>query len=62
MKTIKVTCKPGGSTKIEVSGFQGKSCLQATRSLEEALGKVSKRDMKPEGKERVVEDQTKVGN
>jgi hypothetical protein len=62
MKTIKVTCKPGGSTKIEVSGFSGPACLRETQSLEEALGKVDKREMKPDSGERVIIDQTKVGN
>jgi hypothetical protein len=63
MKVIKVTCKPGGSTKVEVvSGLSGKDCLKETRSLEDALGKVNKREMKPESKDRIIVDQTKVGN
>jgi hypothetical protein len=63
MKTIKVTCKPGGSTKVEVvSGFSGPACLRETKSLEEALGKVDKREMKPDAKETIIVDQTKVGN
>lgn len=62
-KVIKVTCKPGGSTKVEVvSGFSGKDCLKETKSLEEALGTVEKRSMKPDSKERIIVDQTKVGN
>jgi hypothetical protein len=62
MKTIKVTIKPGGSSKIEVvSGFSGKDCLKETKSLEEALGTVDKRLMKPDSKDRVIVDQTKVG-
>lgn len=36
--------------KTEVSGFDDNACLKATKSLEEALGKVASRDLKPEGR------------
>jgi hypothetical protein len=53
--------KQGGST-IEASGFTGDSCLKATRSLEEALGKVSDREMKPEANRDVeIADKATLG-
>lgn len=36
--------------KTEVAGFDDNTCLKATKSLEEALGKVASRDLKPEGR------------
>lgn len=38
MREITVTIKPGGKTIVETSGFQGESCLAATRGLLQALG------------------------
>lgn len=50
---IKVNLKPNGKggidTKIEVEKAPDNSCLHATKSLQEALGKVVKTDLKPEG-------------
>lgn len=43
MKKITVTFGTDGSSKIAVSGFQGKACLAATKEIEEAIGKVGKR-------------------
>jgi Protein of unknown function (DUF2997) len=63
MKEIIVTIPPdGGGAKIEAAGYGGKDCLKDCASIEEALGAVTKRTMKPESKGRVVEDRTKVGN
>src|SRR5947209_8397359 len=50
-------------TKIEAIGFQNNACLKETKELEEALGKVEKRELKAEA--RIPEQQagitTKVG-
>lgn len=65
MKEVKihVTVSPQGETKIEAIGFQNNACLKETKELEEALGKVEKRELKAEG--RIPEQQaaltTKVG-
>jgi hypothetical protein len=37
-RTIDVIVSPQGETKIETKGFAGSECLQATTSLEKALG------------------------
>jgi hypothetical protein len=60
---IEVTIERGGKTTIDAKGFAGDACLKETATLEEALGKVSGRDMKPEAtKKNTVADTTKVGN
>ena len=41
MTTIIVEVSPTGETKIETRGFKGKSCKDATRELEKALGAVT---------------------
>ncbi len=50
---IKINFKPNGRggtiTKIEVENAPDNSCLRLTKSLQEALGKVQKQTLKPEG-------------
>ena len=41
MKQIEIIISPDGSSRIESRGFSGRSCLDATRKLEEALGQPS---------------------
>ena len=48
MKKIIVTIAPDGSTTVETSGFKGKSCQDATRQIEQALGAVVSDTKKPE--------------
>ena len=43
MKTIKVTIDTDGAAQVEVDGMAGKSCEDATRELEKALGTVTDR-------------------
>ena len=38
MPQIKITIATNGDTTVETKGFKGKSCLAATKKLEEALG------------------------
>lgn len=47
-KTIEVVIGPDGSLRIEVLGFHGADCEQATAFLERALGRVAGRSKKPE--------------
>lgn len=63
LKEITVTISNDGSTSVEpTKGFTGPECLKETKSVEEALGKVDKRDPKPEmGQEVGVTDHTHVG-
>ena len=54
LKEIKVLIGKDASVKAEpTKGFTGNSCLAETKSLEEALGVVEKRDMKPSGGQKV---------
>ena len=45
---ITVTVSPTGDAKVEASGYRGASCVDATRQLEEALGKTSADAKTPE--------------
>jgi len=38
MKLIEITVSPTGETTIRTQGYSGTECLDATRSLEAALG------------------------
>jgi hypothetical protein len=48
MKQIIITVDKNGGFTIEAQDYQGNECEQATAGLETALGKVDKRDHKPE--------------
>ena len=50
MKRILIDFSPDGTSTVEAFGFQGAECLKATKSIEEALGKVSSSKPKPEMK------------
>lgn len=39
MKTIEVIVNPQGETQVQTKGFEGSSCQQASRFLEQVLGK-----------------------
>ena len=39
MKTIEITVTPDGQTRVETKGFVGSDCREASRFLEQALGK-----------------------
>jgi hypothetical protein len=41
-KAIEVVVSPTGETTVQTTGFKGKSCQDATRELERALGTVTK--------------------
>lgn len=58
MKEIIITFEANGDTKIEAFGFTGTECLKATKSLEEALGKVGDRTMKAGGGDKLQQKQT----
>jgi hypothetical protein len=58
---IVVTISPEGDTKIEAIGYTGGSCAAATKPLEEALGVVADRKLKPEYHRAPVAVNQKVG-
>ena len=39
MKRIEITVDPKGLTKVETKGFEGSSCLDASKFIVQALGK-----------------------
>ncbi|RMG41115.1 MAG: DUF2997 domain-containing protein [Planctomycetota bacterium] len=39
MKTIEVTVRPDGSTRVRTRGFWGAACRRASRFLERTLGR-----------------------
>jgi hypothetical protein len=39
MKIIEIVISPDGQTAVQTKGFQGSSCRDASRFLEQALGK-----------------------
>jgi hypothetical protein len=48
MKTIEITVSPKGATKIETKGFDGAGCRQASRFLEQALGRLTAEELTAE--------------
>ena len=60
MKTIEIIVQKDGSLKIDALGFSGPDCEKATRFLEEALGKQTGKQKKPEHY-RQVRRQQQVG-
>jgi hypothetical protein len=59
-KTIEVIVKTDGTLKIDAVGFQGADCEKSTRFLEQALGKPTGKQKKPEY-HRQVKQQQQVG-
>lgn len=39
LKTIEITISPTGRSTVETSGFAGSTCQEASRFIEQALGK-----------------------
>jgi hypothetical protein len=55
MQQIEVYIDQTGQVRFEVVGVAGMSCLDLTRSLEQALGgQIEEREMKPEAYEQEV--------
>ena len=47
-RTIEIMVSPKGQTVIQSKGFTGSSCRDATKRLEQALGKVTQEQLTPE--------------
>ena len=41
MKIIEITIASDGSTRVETQGFSGSTCREASRFVEQALGRVT---------------------
>ena len=48
MKTIEILINQDGEISIEAVGFQGADCEKATAFLEKSLGKLTRKNRKPE--------------
>ena len=48
MKQIEIIISPEGSSRIASRGYAGRSCQEATRQLEEALGQRLTETLTPE--------------
>lgn len=46
-KKLKVYIKPNGDVEISVEGVKGHECIRLTEFLEEGLGEVTARELKP---------------
>lgn len=49
MKTIEILVSEDGEINVEANGFPDKTCLEALKELEKALGKAKNVELKPEG-------------
>jgi len=47
MKKIEITVSTTGDVEIEVDGVSGNSCMELTREIEHALGKMTQKTAKP---------------
>jgi hypothetical protein len=57
MRSIEVIVKTDGSLRIEGRGFIGANCEKATKFLEQALGKPTGKQKKPEYHRQVKREQ-----
>jgi hypothetical protein len=48
MKIIEIIVSPKGETRVETKGFAGGECREASKFVEEALGKRGRERMTPE--------------
>lgn len=62
-RTIEIIITPGGGITIDAVGFKGADCEQATKFLEDALGKTTQKRRKPEYTQRTHnQKQQRVGS
>ena len=57
---FEITIGANGEIQIEVTGAKGKECLELTEFLEQALGEVKERKMKPEYYEQKDSTKTEI--
>jgi hypothetical protein len=57
MKTIEITVSPKGETKVETRGFTGPECREASRFVEQALGRTTAEQLAPEYRQGQALDQ-----
>ncbi|MEQ8851744.1 DUF2997 domain-containing protein [Gimesia sp.] len=47
-RTIEIIVETNGSTRVQTRGFTGSACIDASRFIEEALGKQTREHKTPE--------------
>ena len=52
MKTVEIIINTSGQLSINAAGFTGTDCEKATAFLEQALGKLTAKQRKPEWRQR----------
>ena len=60
MKIIEIVISPTGETKIETKGFTGSECRDASKFIEQALGKQTSEQLKPEFHQTASQPQTEL--
>ena len=60
MKIIEIIISPTGETKIETKGFTGSECRDASKFIEQALGKQTSEQLTAEFHEVASQPQTEL--
>ena len=60
MKIIEIVISPTGETKIETKGFTGSECRDASKFIEQALGKQTSEQLTAEFHEVAPQPQTEL--
>lgn len=47
-QTLEILIAPDGSTRVETKGYSGRTCREASRFLEQALGQPTQETLTPE--------------
>lgn len=56
-QTIEIIITPDGQSRLETQGFSGSDCRTASRFLEQALGKSTSEQLKPEFHQNASEEE-----
>lgn len=59
-KAIEITVAPNGEIRVETIGFTGSGCRDASRFLEDALGRQIDESLKPEFHQTVTESEQTI--
>ena len=57
MKSIEIIVLPNGETRLETKGFSGAECRDASKFMEEALGKRTRENLTSEFHQQVAGNQ-----
>ena len=60
MKTIEIVISPNGQTQVETKGFTGAECRDASKFIEQALGKQTSEQLTAEFHQVASQPQTQL--